>query len=453
MKRASIRVWLPSLLALLFLFATTVERLAAQATSIRLATYNIRFLDEDKLPHQGQRTQRLKQVVAALEADAIGMQEIRSREALKKIFDAGEWDLVIDDDSDDKQDLALAVRKATLEIVGLNADLDADPNDFLFPSNSDNFAFPRHRDVLKVRLKVKATGDEFTVFVVHLKARKDAGGRPATDVRRETAARKLIARLDQQFDGEPYILLCDLNDGPDDRCSNILETGDPAALAGPDDQRGPFLINLCEELIAGDHVSIGLGTGAIENGRVNTVVSGSRNLNNVKRGVDFFVRKVLLDNLFVSPALEERYQLGSVAVFDGPFAVEGGSDRASDHLPVSAVFRFGAAPMAAAAIVRLHPDPPGRDAGKETVTLKNLTGQLLSLSDWTLVDRGGRRYEFDDNAEIAAGATLTITLPVDTVTLTNSGDAITLLNAEGRQESRVEYTAQQADDNQPVTFP
>ena len=50
-------------------------------------------------------------------------------------------------------------------------DLDADNGDFLFPNRRDNSSFPRRRDALAVKLKVRETGDAFTAIVLHLKAK------------------------------------------------------------------------------------------------------------------------------------------------------------------------------------------------------------------------------------------------------------------------------------------
>ena len=126
-----------------------------ETVSVRVATYNIKLLDADELVDQGSREIRLEAVIAQMNADVIGLQEIDDRAALEKIFDTSVWDLVIDDDSGNSQDLALAVRKSKLEIIGLPNDLNARDEDFLFPRRTNNSAFPKRRDVLKVALKVK----------------------------------------------------------------------------------------------------------------------------------------------------------------------------------------------------------------------------------------------------------------------------------------------------------
>lgn len=426
-----------------------------ETVSVRVATYNIKFLDADELADQGSRETRLKAVIAQMNADVIGLQEIDDRAALEAIFDTSVWDLVIDDDSNNSQDLALAVRKSKLEIIGLPSDLNARDEDFLFPRRSNNSAFPKRRDVLKVKLKVKGTDDTFTAFVNHFKARLGTGGRPGTDPRREDAARQIVAKLDSEFDGMPYVLLVDLNDNPDDLSSNILETGDPATTAGPEQNPGPFMVNLCESLVAEDRVTHGFSRSLTAGGRISTVVSGSRNLNNEKRGDDFFVRKILLDHIFASPEMMSHYVADSVQVFSGGIVAQGrGSSRASDHLPVTAVFVFGDETVAKPVFITgLLPNPTGVDAGNETVTLKNSTNASIALDGWVLKDKGQKTLSLDGKT-IDAGEELVITIPQGDgiVTLTNTGDTISLLDPTGAVVSRVTYTEGQATSGNEISF-
>ena len=423
-----------------------------QTVSVRVATYSIKFLDAEQLADQ---ESRLEAVIAQMDADAIGLQEIDDRPALEKIFDTSTWDLVIDDDSGNSQDLALAVRKSKLEVIGMPTDLNARNEDFLFPRRSNNSAFPNRRDVLKVKLKVKGTDDTFTAFVNHFKARLGSGGRPGTDPRREDAARQIVAKLDSEYDGQPYVLLVDLNDNPDDLSSNILETGDPATTAGPEQNTGPFMVNLCESLVAEDRVTHGFRCSLTPGGRISTVVAGSRNLNNEKRGDDFFVRKILLDHIFASPEMMRHYVADSVQIFSGGIVARGrGTSRASDHLPVTAVFTFGDEPMESPVLITgLLPNPVGVDAGNETVTLKNSTSATVSLDGWVLKDKGQKTLSLDGKS-IAAGDELRITIPRGdgVITLTNTGDTISLLDSTAAVASRVTYTESEARSGNEIAF-
>lgn len=75
--------------------------------SIRVATYNMENLKDTS---SATKHNALKQVIAAMNADIIGIQEVRDRAALEKVFTSTDWHLVIDDQASDRN-LAVAVKK------------------------------------------------------------------------------------------------------------------------------------------------------------------------------------------------------------------------------------------------------------------------------------------------------------------------------------------------------
>jgi hypothetical protein len=117
-----LRTFIPSYLLALAacLWCATV----AWSAQVRVATYNIQFLSPEVV-NQGDRLSRLREVIAVLDAHVIGLQEIADRTALELVFPPSEWHLVIDDDSTDVQDLAVAIRKP-LRAVGLAPHLDGE---------------------------------------------------------------------------------------------------------------------------------------------------------------------------------------------------------------------------------------------------------------------------------------------------------------------------------------
>lgn len=442
-------VRLVPLLVGVFFVLSTASQVAAQ-TTITVATYNIRFLDTDKLPNQAPRKQRIKDVLDQLNADVIGLQEIDDRRALEAVFDKNKWALIIDDDSGNNQDVALAVKKVTLQVNGVPNDLDADNEHFLFPTSSTNSEFPNRRDVLFVELTVKQTGDKFTVMVVHAKSR--FGGRAANDHRRENAARKLVQHLEQDFDEKAFVILGDYNDNPDDRSLNILETGDPGALAGPEENPGPFVINLTETLCASGHVSHGRKSNDITNGKINTIDLMSRSRNNDARGTNAHTGDILFDQLLVSDELHSMYVQNSVKVFDGAVGAQGNdSTRASDHLPVFAKFEFGGATVAGIKISALLPNPNGDDRGNEKVHLSNSGAAAVDVTGWLLRDRA--ENEFTISGTVPANGTLKITLPAGKLPLNNTGDDVMLFNAAGTEVDDVSYAKSDVQAGQFVTFP
>ena len=198
------------------LVMTAAIEVTAQDT-LRVATYNIKFLDTDE-PES--RLQRLRDVVSLLDADVIGLQEIDDRDALRMIFPASEWQIVIDDDSNDDQDLAAAIR-APWQVVG-NAtamDIDAEDEHYLFADALDMF-FPNRRDVLAIPNEHADNGHRFTLMVHHGKAR--SGGRANTEWRRVAAAALIAQKLETELQETDFVLLGDFNDNPDDQALNVL---------------------------------------------------------------------------------------------------------------------------------------------------------------------------------------------------------------------------------------
>jgi endonuclease/exonuclease/phosphatase family metal-dependent hydrolase len=316
-----------AVMALVCLAGGTAGQVAAEPI-VRIASYNIKFLNADDLPSQ--RRQNLRAVIDSLGADVIGLQEIKDRRALEAIFPPADWHIVIDDDSDDDQDLAAVVRKP-LEVV-TPADLDADDADFLF-ADADELFFPNRRDLLKVEVRVPETDDTFVVLVTHAKSR--LGGRAATDFRREGAAAMIVQRLERDFDETDHVILGDWNDNCDDRSLNILETGDPDTLGGIEDEPGAFPVNLLEPLCAQDQVTLGRSPADIEEGRIVVVEPGARVFNDMHRGDDTHTGDQMFDMILASPGMVARYVEDSAAVFDLAAAIEGSSSaQASDHLPV-----------------------------------------------------------------------------------------------------------------------
>lgn len=422
-----------------------------QEQVVRVASYNIKFLST-AVTGQGDRRAKLQEVIERLEADVIGLQEIKDRAALDLIFPSSQWEIVIDDDSGSDQDVAVVVRKP-LRVIGLPSNLNADDQHFLFPGTSNNSFFPDRRDLLFVEVGLPNQTDTFFVMVHHAKAR--VGGRATTDPRREGAARDIVAKLKERFEDKNFILLGDFNDNPDDRSLNIMETGDSNALGGPEEIDGPFLINLMEPLVAADHVSHGRTSGDLSGDRVNTVDPTSRQRNNTARGTDQNTGDILFDQLLIPGWMSDRYVAGSAKVFDHEVGVRGNNtSRASDHLPIYADFEFGSddpgVPVTQIRIVSLLPNPTGEDARHEEVTIGNTTASPLNLSGWKLRDASSNQFSL--SGTVQAGGKITITMTSNSMPLTNSGDEISLIDPQGNLRHQVSYTSSQAKPGQIIVF-
>jgi|GEM_PF-910659 len=449
---------------LLVALVALVSCASAQDATVRVATYNIKFLSvelDDGSPDNVLRKARLLNVIRELNADVIGLQEIKDFDALDTVFPRSEWIQIIDEDSGSTQDVAMVVRKSTLGVVGHSGDrLDADDEHFLFEDESSTY-FPNRRDVLAIDLKVLATGDIFTLMVVHTKSRYEKAhdrGRATNDYRREGAARLLVQTLEAEYDGARYALIGDFNDNPDDRSLNILETGDPDAVAGPENVEGEFLVNLTESLLLDGHVSHGRGHHDVfsDEGVVDTIDPDSRQRNNDGRGTNKNTGDILFDLILVSHELLPHYLDESVRVFDAHTdAVRGNDDtRASDHLPVFADFSFSTgqhelveAPLTIHACL---PNPHEDDAGHETVTLRNNSDATIDLAGHTLTDRAGHTLAL--RGTIGAGDTLVITIPAGELPLNNTGEDLALTDGSGVLLHEVSYTKSQVSPGVEITF-
>lgn len=434
----------------LICFASVV---AGQEQTVRVASYNIKFLSTD-VTGQGDRRAKLQELINHLEADVIGLQEINDRAALNLIFPPTDWHIVIDDDSGSAQDVAIVVRKP-LRVLGFSADLDADDEHFLFPGPANNNLFPDRRDLLFVEIGLPNQTDTFFVMVHHAKAR--VGGRATTDPRREGAAREIVKKLKDRFEDKNFVLLGDFNDNPDDRSLNIMETADSNALGGPEEIDGPFLINLMEPLVAAGHVSHGRTSSDITGDLVNTIDPTSRARNNNARGTNQNTGDILFDQLLIPGWMGDKYVSGSAKVFDHEVAMRGNNTtRASDHLPVYADFEFGSetpdiTPGPQLRIVSLLPNPNGEDAGREEVTVGSSASTSTNLSGWKLRDASA--HEFPLSGTVSAGGKITIVMTTNSMPLTNTGDEISLIDPTGNVRHQVSYSAIQAKPGQVVLFP
>jgi endonuclease/exonuclease/phosphatase family metal-dependent hydrolase len=430
-----------------------VASASAQQTPVRVADYNIKFLSTG-VSSQGDRLAKLKEVIQRLNAQVIGLQEIDNRAALELLFPPTDWSIIIDNDSADSQDVAIVVKKP-LRVIGVNPDLDADDQNFLFPGSAENSPFPSRRDLLFVEIGFPGISDTFFVMVHHAKAR--VGGRAITDPRREEAARKIVEVLEQRFDGKNFILLGDFNDNPDDRSLNILETGNPAALGGAEEIDGPFLINLMEPLVAAGHVSHGRTRNDIVGDRINTIDVDSRQRNNSARGTNTNTGDILFDQLLIPVMMRSLYVTNSVKIFDHEVAMRGTiTSAASDHLPVYADFVFGATPPDPVVstnlrIVSLLPNPSGEDMGNEQVTIGNFTASPVSLSGWKLRDRSGKVFTL--TGSVPANDRVIFTLPANTMPLNNNGDDVFLIDPQGNIKHQVSYNTSQATSGTVISFP
>jgi endonuclease/exonuclease/phosphatase family metal-dependent hydrolase len=431
--------------AWILLFAVLLQVARLSAETVTVASYNIKFLNSG-VQEQGNRLEKLRAVISLLNADAIGLQEIRDRAALELLFPPADWVIVIDDSSGDDQDVAVVARKRSLTVLS---------HRFLFEGSANDSFFPSRRDLLCVEFGVNGTTETFSLMVHHAKAR--VGGRANTDARREGASRKIVELIQQEFEDKSFIILGDFNDNPDDRSLNILETGNPNAPGGPEEIDGPLMINLMDRLCAEGHVSHGRRASDVIGDRINTVDPRSRDRNNEARGSIRNTGDILFDQILFPVWMVNKYVGGSAKVFDHAVAVLGSGDNvASDHLPVLAEFEFVTVepePVPTSGgleIVALLPNPNGPDEGNEEVTIANFSNAEADLSRLFLVDKAGNTYNL--TGVIPPQSRLVVRLERNTMPLNNTGDEVTLAVIGGGKIHSVSYTASDARSGNRIQF-
>ncbi len=338
MQKRVRRTYLASLILLLF-FAC-----GPQPAEIKVATYNIYWLDDGI---SAARQERLQTVVRELDADIIGFQEIQSKSALERIL-PNNYTIGMLDDPEERQELAIAVREP-YEITDLK---------MVFPEKVHDQAFPRKRDLLQAY--VEGYGRRLIILVHHAKSR--SGGRAKTSLRREASATMTMRYLTSRVKYDHIVLLGDFNDNPDDRSLNILESGNPDALAGIDHRPDAFLYNTSEALLDSNYCSYGYNYlyDKIESDTFDPMVPGARAENNKWRDRphnfvrDVKVKAILFDQILVSQNLKNHVQ--SSGIFTHAEAVKGTRSRirfsgdeivyttrgdfASDHVPVWTILKF-----------------------------------------------------------------------------------------------------------------
>jgi len=97
--------------------------------------------------------------------------------------------------------------------------------------------------------------------------------------------------------------------------------------------------------------------------------------------------------------------------------------------------------VSAIVIASLLPNPVGPDDQLEEVTVRNTGNNTVSLSGWTLRDRGGRIWNLNSLGPIAAGESRTIIRNGQPMSLNNAGDEITLLDAGNLVQDQFEYSS------------
>lgn len=333
-----------SVIGLSFCSPLRLQGAQSAGSEARIMTYNIQWFHNGDSP---ERIQNIKTILSEVKPDVVGVQEIEGLAALKQVFPESDWQIGIKDLPEEFQECGIVVRKTwKLESYEL-----------IFSGRELDYPFPGSRDVLRAVVSSES-GKSLVVYVHHFKSR--SGGRKSTDAQREMAAGMLASYIASKGD-KNYVVIGDFNDAPNDRSTNILESGNILAKGG-DESPMNLLVNLTEPLLKEDYVSIGLHDLFEKNKQTTAIVAGAKADNDRLRGQDYRfpqdvkVTQSLFDQILVSPSLAKPGQRASI--YSGIPALSGKRGRvqvienketgsravnytekgslASDHLPVYA---------------------------------------------------------------------------------------------------------------------
>lgn len=141
--------------------------------------------------------------------------------------------------------------------------------------------------------------------------------------------------------------------------------------------------------------------------------------------------------LFLDQA-SERYIRTFYPVYLGPAA-----DRPLIDVPPHAMDEAPPIIAGSVKILAALVNPAGGDEGKEKVTLINTGMTTVVLDGWFLLDKMKNRFGLD-SFELQPGSASTITLPRNSIQLSNKGGEIRLVDRSGRTVHLVTYSKAQA---------
>lgn len=183
------------------------------ASSLRVASYNIRFAEEQGPHSWSRRWPRLRDHLRAIAPDILGVQEATPNQMtdLSEMMTDYSWVGEGRDGDGEGECVAIFVRRARLEVVEAEHYWLSD-----MPDTPGSATWGNHlpRMVTSVRLTDRPSGRTLYVLNTHLDNRSHR-------VRRRSA-RLLCSRLDHLESDAPVILLGDFNDVPSGDVHSIL---------------------------------------------------------------------------------------------------------------------------------------------------------------------------------------------------------------------------------------
>lgn len=264
---------------------------------------------------------------------------------------------------------------------------------------------------------INGVSTDLVIIVMHAKAMADS----ASYQRRVNASNALKAYLDSARPTAHLIVAGDYNDD--------LDTSIYSKLTSP-----------YQNFVA-DAVHYTFPSKAFTDAGAKTTVSGSQPI----------------DHTMLSDEMAPLYVDGSAEVFRVDAFVPSYGTTTSDHFPTHTHYKLGTKPLPPAKVFlnEILANEPGSTTAAEFVELVNTGGTAADLGGWTLSDSVGIRHVFATGTALAPGKALVVyggaaALPAGTsavvastggLSLSNSGDSVTLRDAAGAQVDGFTYSA------------
>jgi endonuclease/exonuclease/phosphatase family metal-dependent hydrolase len=403
---------------LILLFAGLVSLAATAETPLTIATWNVGLLD------RAASDLDLARFAAEIDADILILNEVKRvselhaiRDGLGRPQDAS----VISNFENGDDDLEVGV--ITRYRIGQVIEFDRAPeNNQTAPRQTrlERTPLPGIAEVGVARgfLVVEIPEQGLFIIATHLKSSQGRTGTPDLENarKRELVAAAIATEVNRLLAEDPnatVIVAGDMNVGVSDAAKNGVRLEEDT-VSGPGDRYDETHALFTEGLIGGlrmRHLARGLaGTFVGDDNEPDYAGSGA------------------IDAIYVAGADSGRFSTAQRAL-----------DRyGSDHLavytttgPTPVTIRPPAADPEPGTIriYSLLPDPQGKDAGNEVITLENRGGTAV-LRGWKFMDGAGNTFTIPDGTSVPPGRTA-IRLVSNTMPLNNNGDTIGLLDAAG----------------------
>lgn len=390
--------------------------------TLDIATWNIEWLGHGSKGPDNETLQRgnVVEVIRSTDFDLWGLQEVIYGETLDQILDKlpGYDGFLANDATVEKGSSYYHNSEQKVGIV-YKSDV-VKPTSARIILGDDNHAFAGRPPLeVQVEVTINGTTETLAVIVIHAKATSSL----SSWERRREASAALKGYLDANHADGRAVVIGDFNDD--------IDTSIRSGHASPYDN---FVTDSADYYFSTEALT---AAGA-------TSTTGYSDV---------------IDHHLVTIAMAERYVADSAEVHLVDEHILDYDDTASDHYPVLTRYQWGESGKASVIINEVLANEPGSSPAGELIELVNAGTAAVDLSGWALADSTKERHVFADGTVLAPGQAVVVfgaasAIPAGLdnavaassggLSLRNSGERITLSNAEGATIGSLAYTAQLA---------